>query len=87
MVLKLVDNKEYSEKLLAIAQSVQSGDINNRESYAAKTYFKGLFTVFRRSNTEDWRNLALNYGYSILRGLFSQGVKQQRLYSRIWGSS
>lgn len=58
---------EASKLLEQYLQNVDEGDVTNREGHAAKVYFNALFgNDFTRSNKEDLRNIALNYGYSIL---------------------
>ena len=54
--------------LYSLLKRVNSGDKNNIEAISASYYFKELFGKdFYRNNSEDNRNIALNYGYSILR--------------------
>ena len=54
--------------LYSLLKRVNSGDKNNIEAVSASYYFKELFGKdFYRNNSEDNRNIALNYGYSILR--------------------
>ena len=54
--------------LYSLLKRINSGDKNNIEAISASYYFKELFGKdFYRNNSEDNRNIALNYGYSILR--------------------
>jgi len=56
------------EELKRHAQSVRSGDPENREAQAAQIYWPRLFdTSFRRDPNLDGPNALLNYGYAILR--------------------
>ena len=58
-----------AQQLRSLAKKVTSGDSNNTEAVAAAVYFKALFGPdFIRSNDDDLRNAALNYGYAIIRG-------------------
>ena len=59
--------KEYRD-LENIANTVKSGDSDNREAYAAKIYWKRLFGKdFVRDKNGDGINAQLNYGYAIMR--------------------
>jgi CRISPR-associated protein Cas1 len=64
-----------AEHLRSVAKSVRSGDEGNAEAVAAAYYFPRLFGKgFTRSDEEDCRNAALNYGYSILRGCLARNL-------------
>lgn len=64
-VLNSIKKDEY---LYSLLKRINSGDKNNIEAVSASYYFKELFGKdFYRNNIEDNRNIALNYGYSILR--------------------
>lgn len=54
--------------LQQMADSVLSGDSDNREAVAAAFYFPALFGTGFSRGSDDPRNAALNYGYAILRG-------------------
>lgn len=61
------DVKE-DDYLYSLLPKINSADKSNMEAVAASYYFKELFGKdFTRENREDNRNIALNYGYSILR--------------------
>ncbi|RYA24296.1 type II CRISPR-associated endonuclease Cas1 [Malaciobacter halophilus] len=82
-VLKQLDKtKEYKE-LLNIQKRVKSGDIENLEAQAAKLYFNYLFNNFMRRDVSDWRNSALNYGYSIIRGVIARDLSASGLIPAI----
>lgn len=66
------NDKQDCEKLLAISKNVQSGDVNNREGYAANVYFKALFGKGFTRSQENEINAALNYGYAIMRAYISK---------------
>jgi CRISP-associated protein Cas1 len=64
-VLNTIKKDEY---LYSLLKRINSGDKNNIEATSAAYYFKELFGKdFSRNNSEDNRNIALNYGYSIFR--------------------
>ena len=72
-VLKLF-KKDGLDALLQIAKRVQSGDVDNREAYAAQLYWKSLFGDFTRCDDANIINKALNYGYAIVRGCVARSV-------------
>lgn len=67
-------NKPNAAKLIEISKLVQSGDVKNSEAFAAGIYWKSLFENFVRSNDNDIRNSALNYGYAIVRGCLARSL-------------
>lgn len=74
-VLRFAGQSSISDKLAMIAKSVQSGDPNNREAYAAKLYWKALFgKEFSRDRAKPGRNVQLNYGYAIIRALVARSI-------------
>lgn len=79
MVLKKIKKTQESKELIAIAQRVKSGDSENHESYSAKLYFNYLFNDFQRRDISDWRNSALNYGYSIIRAVIARDLSASGL--------
>lgn len=69
--LELLNIPGY-QRLLNLSLSVQSGDSTNVESTAAAYYFKLLYgNNFTRGNS-CIINLALNYGYAIIRGMIAR---------------
>lgn len=71
--LELVGIDDY-KKISVIASSVTSGDVNNREGYAANIYFKILFGKEFTRDQESITNTALNYGYSVLRSFIARTI-------------
>ncbi len=70
----LNDLKE-DEHLYSLVKRVQSADKGNIEAIAAAYYFKELFgRGFCRGDEEDGRNIALNYGYSIIRSSIARHI-------------
>jgi len=78
-VLQIFDKKKEAKELKVIANNVNSGDSTNKESHSAKLYFNYLFKDFQRRDVSDWRNSALNYGYSIIRGVISRDLSASGL--------
>lgn len=65
------------KNMLAWANSVRSGDIENREAVAAAYYWKELFPnigEFTRDRYGVPPNNMLNYGYAILRGVIARAL-------------
>lgn len=73
-VLSLYKKREY-RNLLHIAETITSGDKENREAHAARVYWKSLFAgAFKRDSNEPGINHLLNYGYGVLRGTVARAV-------------
>ncbi|NLK93482.1 MAG: type II CRISPR-associated endonuclease Cas1, partial [Bacteroidales bacterium] len=74
-------DRRVIEKLYEFKESVQDGDTGNREGLAAKMYFRELFgeDFLRDRNNSDSINIALNYGYSIIRGMMARSVAAKGL--------
>lgn len=58
--------------LLAMASRVKPGDPDNIEARAAREYWSRLFVDFRRRDNNDARNMALNYGYAVMRSVVAR---------------
>lgn len=71
--LRLMGMQGY-EQLEALAKTVASDDSGNVEATAAAHYFKVLLDGAGRRNTECFFNTAINYGYSIVRGLVARSL-------------
>lgn len=65
-----------SMHLNRLAQSVLSGDPDNKEAQAARVYWQALMgNEFRRKpDGHDLKNAALNYGYTILRAACARAI-------------
>jgi CRISP-associated protein Cas1 len=64
-------------RLERMAATIQPGDPENFEAQGAKLYWKDVFKEgFKRTKQDapDSRNAALNFGYAILRGLFTRYI-------------
>jgi len=62
---------DRAQALSAMAGRVRSGDPDNLEAQAARTYWPLLFEGFRRHD-EDRRNGLLNYGYAVVRAALAR---------------
>ncbi len=70
---------EYFEKdnfgVKVLVDEVKSGDSQNLEALGARRYWHLLFDDFIRDQKKrDARNIALNYGYSIVRGAVARSL-------------
>jgi len=70
---------KYFEKeniqLELLTDKVKSGDSENLEALAARRYWSLFFDNFTRDQKkEDPRNIALNYGYAIVRGAVARSL-------------
>jgi CRISPR-associated protein Cas1 len=73
-----------SEVLCRYADSVKSGDTDNREGAAARVYWQNLFgDDFRRERYGDAPNHLLNYAYAILRAAVARSLVGSGLYPAI----
>lgn len=85
--LNTVKDDDY---LYSLLKKITSGDKNNIEAVGASYYFKELFgKEFCRKNIDDNRNIALNYGYSIIRSSIARYIISYGLNPSfgIWHSS
>ena len=73
-VLKLCEKPLMGEYLSNLSQKVNSGDTENREAIAAKGYFPTLFGKKFNREFDNIYNVALNYGYSIIRGAIARTI-------------
>jgi len=72
-LLDYFDKNNTQIKLLI--NKVKSGDSENLEAFVAKKYWGLLFDKFvRKQKKEDSRNIALNYGYAIVRGAIARSL-------------
>jgi len=71
--LRYIGHKKHKD-IYNLSLHVKSGDNTNVESSSAKQYFEYLFAPFNRRDDEDWRNKALNYGYSLVRGAVARSL-------------
>lgn len=72
-LLKYFDKDNIQVELLT--NKVKSGDSENLEALAARRYWSTLFDDFLRDQKAlDPRNIALNYGYAIVRGAVARSL-------------
>ena len=73
------------QQIRGYARSVKSGDSDNREGMAAKSYWRLLFgdTGFKRIREGEMPNPLLNYGYAILRAASARALISSGLYCAI----
>lgn len=72
-----LENPDLSECMYIWSKKVKSGDSDNLEARAANYYWKNLIKErdkFKRSDSEDFINTLLNYGYAILRALVARAI-------------
>ncbi len=76
-------NSPAARKLREYASSVRSGDPDNREAHAARTYWEAWLLQspeateterFRRDPDGDGVNALLNYGYAIIRAALARAI-------------
>ncbi len=80
--------------LTGFAEEVAPADSTNREGLAAKVYFRNLFgeDFLREHESADPVNIALNYGYGVIRAMLARsivakgllptiGIKHRNLYN------
>jgi CRISPR-associated protein Cas1 len=65
-------SRPRARALFAMAECVGSGDPDNVEAQAARTYWSNLFSDFTRGNEADRRNALLNYGYAVVRAALAR---------------
>lgn len=70
------ESEQVTTRLIDFAKAVRSGDTTNREAQAARVYWRGFYsnTFERDKDGKDPVNGALNYGYTILRGICARAV-------------
>lgn len=77
--------KPGAEYLQGIAERVRSGDSDNREAMAARSYWGNLIDTpgFRRDPEGEDPNHFLNYGYTVLRAAAARALVGSGLYCAI----
>lgn len=60
-----------NQEVSSLIKAVQSGDVTNREAYAARLYFMSFFESGNRS-TPSKINAGMNYAYAIVRGAIAR---------------
>lgn len=73
-VLKMSNKSLMGEHLENLSKKVNSGDTQNKEAIAAKSYFVSLFGRTFSRDYDNIYNASLNYGYSIIRGAIARAI-------------
>ncbi len=80
----LAANGRESGAFDLLARKVRSGDPDNTEAQAARRYWKLLFgSEFYRDRDAEGANALLNYGYTVLRAIFSRAICASGLHPTI----
>ena len=72
--LELLDfDSRVVDALISYSKIVESNDVSNKESFAAKVYFNELMGIsFSRGNDEILINGALDYAYAVVRSMIAK---------------
>lgn len=74
-VLAMAGRDGDAARLRFLADNVRSGDPDNKEAQAATVYWRSLFGPdFRRDRHGGGVNVALNYGYTVLRAMTARQI-------------
>ncbi|MBN4089566.1 type II CRISPR-associated endonuclease Cas1 [Mycoplasma enhydrae] len=80
------DDISTIENLSNYFEDVKIMDLSNREGHAAKVYFKSIFGkdfIREKENANDYINIYLNYGYSVLMSYVSRSLVSKGFDNRI----
>lgn len=72
--LEILGKYSEADYLYALSQNIVSGDKDNKESTAARYYFKVLYGKTFTRDKDIGINAALNYGYAIVRGAVARAI-------------
>ncbi|AXE60907.1 type II CRISPR-associated endonuclease Cas1 [[Mycoplasma] phocae] len=81
-----IDNPKVLELLQEYSEQVKLWDTTNREGLAAKVYFRAIFSedfIRDKDNNDDWINLFLNYGYTVMLAYVSRSIVSKGFDNRI----
>ncbi|BBM88554.1 CRISPR-associated endonuclease Cas1 [Spirochaetota bacterium] len=79
---QVLDYFKIDHQLSKLLKDIKSGDVSNREAVAARQYWDLIFTgSFLRGERSDFRNIALNYGYAIVRALTARHLAGQGYFT------
>ena len=73
--LKKIDCLKEYQMLVDYSNDVQLEDITNREGHSAKVYFNALFGKSFSRRNDEFINMVLNYGYSIILSAINREIK------------
>lgn len=74
-VLKKQNHLKEYQMLIDYSNDVKLGDVSNREGHSAKVYFNALFEKGFSRRNDDFINVVLNYGYSIILATINREIK------------
>lgn len=74
--LRIAGKEEEASKLKEYLYDITPGDVTNREGFAAKVYFNGMFgkDFNRDQRNDDELNACLDYGYAVLLAIVSREI-------------
>lgn len=74
--LRITGKEEESSKIKEYLDYITPGDVTNREGFAAKVYFNGMFgkDFTRDQRNDDELNACLDYGYAVLLAIVSREI-------------
>lgn len=73
-VLKLFKKYDEEKMLPSYLNDIKHFDLTNREGHAAKVYFNALFGMDFKRTDNNYINVCLNYGYTIILSAFNREV-------------
>ena len=82
-LLKYLFNNDENLKLIELSNEIKDFDVSNREGHASKIYWHNLFGISFKRHNDDYINMLLNYGYTILRAYFARSIVKKGLDPRI----
>lgn len=71
------------DTMIGLYQQLKPGDETNREGHVAKVYFNSLFGMDFTRETDDLANIAMNYGYAIIRAAIARLTVGQGLMTML----
>ncbi len=68
------DTASKEPRIRELIAKVQPGDPDNVEAVAARLYWTAMFGEDFTRRSDDWINVRLNYGYSVVRAMVARAV-------------
>lgn len=75
--------EERIQMMKSLQTDIQLGDVTNREGHIAKVYFNSLYGSHFSRNDECIENMAMNFGYTIIRSCLARLVVGNGLMSMV----
>ncbi|EOT40739.1 type II CRISPR-associated endonuclease Cas1 [Enterococcus dispar] len=69
--------------MIGMYQQLKPGDETNREGHVAKVYFNSLYGMEFTRDTDDLANIAMNYGYAVIRAAIARLTVGQGLMTML----